>query len=321
MNNLFPPEHRDKRQAAEIPDMLRPLSAVVIARLSPAGKLLDFNRGFSRLVGEAYAVKGSNVTAFFINPNIVDLIDQVQEAQHGILFEGILTMGDPQSQCQSMRGAIWLDAGGLLLVAEYDIDHMELLAASVLELNNELSDVQRQLTRQNVELKRSHDKIRHLSLTDTLTDIPNRRAFNERLHGELEHGIRSGQAFALIVCDIDHFKHVNDTFGHDVGDVVLQTIAASLSQCIRPYDFIARIGGEEFIVILPDADRSTMLTIAERLRSTIAARVIPEIGHVVTISLGATLWQSGDTAHSIFHRADKAVYAAKEGGRNCVREA
>ena len=321
MTNLLLFADKDSAQTVDIPDLLRPLLAIVLARVSPTGSLLDFNRGFARLLGEEKAVTGNNMTDYFINPGLADFIDHEQHTPYGMVFEGILTLGDPQSQCQSLNGAIWRDAAGLLLVAEYDVEHMELLASSVLELNNQLADLQRALTRQNVELKRSYDKIHMLSLTDTLTEIGNRRAFNERLRTELERSARSAVAFGLIMADIDHFKNVNDSFGHDVGDIVLQTTVSCLSQCIRPYDFIARIGGEEFIVILPETDRSTTLNIAERLRVTIAGHVMPSIARPVTISLGVTLWQTGDTAQSIFHRADRAVYAAKDAGRNCTSEA
>lgn len=306
--------------------MLRPLSSVVVARLTLDGELLDCNRGFSRLIGtrpdsaESPKKNRRTVDDLLINPSLHELRSLFRQAKPGLLFEGIMTLGDPRTACISLVGAIWCDQSSFLLVGEHDLDQIELLTASILELNNDLDESRRKLARQNLALQRSHDRVQALSLTDTLTNVCNRRALNERTAEELERAERSRQAFGLIMVDIDLFKRVNDDYGHDIGDLVLQSTAQCLERAVRPYDFLARYGGEEFVVILPDSDLATTTDVAERLCRLVGENHIPAIDRAITISLGATIWRPNDTTASLFHRVDKAMYAAKAAGRNCVRQ-
>lgn len=157
--------------------------------------------------------------------------------------------------------------------------------------------------------------------TDQLTGLPNRRAFDEqfaRLIGETD---RYGGAMALVLVDIDFFKKVNDTYGHEAGDRTLKAVGAALAAERRTTDFVARLGGEELAVLLPQTDQQGALEVAERLRQQIAAlRVKSAAGEVrVTASFGVAMYiaRSGAGA-TLFARADKALYAAKHGGRDRV---
>lgn len=157
--------------------------------------------------------------------------------------------------------------------------------------------------------------------TDPLTGMPNRRAFDEvfaRLMGETD---RYGGALALVMVDIDHFKKVNDTYGHEAGDAVLVAIGQLLMAARRTTDFVARLGGEELALLLPQTDASGAAELAERLRAKVEAlKVRTAVGEVrVTASFGIAMYQARSGASGrVYERADKALYAAKNGGRNRV---
>lgn len=160
--------------------------------------------------------------------------------------------------------------------------------------------------------------------TDPLTTLPNRRAFDEAFGRMLAETDRFGGASALVLVDIDHFKRINDTYGHAVGDEVLKVVGAALASERRTTDFVARLGGEEFALLLPQTDQHGALEVAERVRIRIQGlRALTTAGEVtVTASFGVALYaaRSGSGA-ALFDRADAALYAAKHGGRNRVEVA
>ncbi|MDX2512986.1 MAG: diguanylate cyclase [Desulfobacterales bacterium] len=166
--------------------------------------------------------------------------------------------------------------------------------------------------------------ILELARTDVLTGLLNRRALMERMEQEIQRSMRENNSFSLILSDIDYFKKVNDTFGHQAGDLVLQKFSDQLSTLTRTYDFIGRYGGEEFIACLPGAGASQAEAIAERMRKRVEAMTIrlpDDSGPVrVTASFGVASLRtkSGDTLDSMIKRADDALYRAKEDGRNRV---
>ncbi|MBN2816155.1 MAG: diguanylate cyclase [Campylobacterales bacterium] len=151
---------------------------------------------------------------------------------------------------------------------------------------------------------------------DGLTQIYNRSSFEQELTKELEKASRYGYTFSLIMFDIDHFKDVNDTYGHDVGDVILKEISRIVKNAIRDVDFFARWGGEEFMII-SNGDIKNSEDFAEKIRSLIENHQFPHIGDL-SASFGVTEYRTGDTAESIIKRSDNMLYSAKESGRNCV---
>ncbi len=156
---------------------------------------------------------------------------------------------------------------------------------------------------------------------DSLTGIANRRAFDERYAEEIERCARDGGPAALLLWDIDRFKFINDSYGHRAGDRVIQIVAKCLESAVRATDFIARIGGEEFAVLLPGTPTAEAGRVAEGLRAAVAALRFHFRGTpvVVTASCGIAELAAGDTGHAAFERADEALYLAKSGGRNrCI---
>jgi len=169
-------------------------------------------------------------------------------------------------------------------------------------------------------LQEQVEELRKLALIDSLTGIPNRRHFESQLHSRLEELRRNGVAFGLLFTDIDHFKQVNDRYGHDIGDQVLTIVARTLALSIRPFDLLCRWGGEEFVGIFPHTDLSALRGIADRLRILVAhSRVRTGVGVLaVTVSIGGTVAKADDSAASLIKRADTLMYASKANGRNQV---
>ncbi len=162
-----------------------------------------------------------------------------------------------------------------------------------------------------------YDTLENSSISDPLTKVFNRRYFMEFLNHEIIRANRKNDIFCLVMLDIDRFKKINDTFGHDLGDHVLETVAAVAQKDIRKSDVFSRIGGEEFTLLLPDTSLDKALIMAERVRSNIESHAFKQIGKV-TVSLGVAAFQHGDSADSIMKRADVALYHAKENGRNRI---
>jgi len=181
------------------------------------------------------------------------------------------------------------------------------------------------IARQAAEVIRSAQLLqetRHLAVTDALTGLFNRRHFNQQLEENVSRAARYDEPLALIFLDVDHFKSVNDRFGHHAGDRCLQALARTLRENVRDSDQIARIGGEEFAVLLIRADRELALSIAERLRDRIDDLIIeedPPLPVHLTASLGIAFFrEDGDDPRSLMRSADRALYTAKRLGRNRV---
>jgi len=173
-----------------------------------------------------------------------------------------------------------------------------------------------ELRRANQTLNAVSSQLAALSLTDALTCIPNRRAFNERIEEEAARARRTGEPFSLLLADIDGFKAYNDDFGHQAGDEALFVVAQVLQGGARPYDHVARYGGEEFAVILPMTNLAAAHGIAERLRLAVAAAEIPH--RRLTLSIGVAGMTAQFDAKELIRVADRALYEAKARGRNRV---
>jgi len=157
--------------------------------------------------------------------------------------------------------------------------------------------------------------------TDELTGLMNRRNILKRLDEELQRAIRLREPFCIMIIDLDHFKRINDTYGHLFGDVVLKSAAAGIRDTVRTYDIVGRIGGEEFLVISPGVPMEEAISLAERIRRVISDLAIEQGGQkiAVTVSAGVTTLEAGDTGVvPMMIRADRALYMAKELGRNRV---
>jgi two-component system, cell cycle response regulator len=164
-----------------------------------------------------------------------------------------------------------------------------------------------------------YEQTERLATTDGLTGLSNHRTFQARLDESLLLAHRYGKRLSLLLADVDHFKSVNDTHGHPVGDLVLQGVAKVLRRSARDTDVVARYGGEEFAVVMPETDAAGAKVIAERIRKEVAAAVFEtELGPLkVTLSLGVSTYpESADQKQPLIDRADQCLYFAKHHGRN-----
>ncbi|WP_457643275.1 GGDEF domain-containing protein [Persephonella sp.] len=168
-----------------------------------------------------------------------------------------------------------------------------------------------------INIRTRSEKFRILSETDALTGIYNKGKFNQVLEEELKKVKRYGRPLGIILFDIDHFKKINDTYGHQVGDYVLKTIAKIVKENIRDTDTFARWGGEEFVILAPETDLNGLKILAEKLRKTIEEYPFEHV-EKVTSSFGITEAVPEDTTDTVIRRADEALYLAKERGRNRV---
>jgi len=171
----------------------------------------------------------------------------------------------------------------------------------------------------NAELQDKNRELHQLSVTDELTGLFNRKHLMETLSGEVTRSKRNAHTFALLVVDIDHFKRINDTYGHPKGDEVLRMLGGVFRDAVRSCDYVARYGGEEFILMLPEVGVAGGLEVAERIRERVARERISPKGDRITVSIGMAMFpEHAERPEDLFQQADQALYAAKTSGRNRV---
>ena len=185
-----------------------------------------------------------------------------------------------------------------------------------------IKKLQQELAEREKELSQMNDRLLHISMTDGLTGVDNRRALENRMHEMFEHSLRLHEPIACVMCDIDHFKKVNDTYGHAAGDEVLKQFAAILKDAAREIDRVGRYGGEEFLLLLPGTVLDSAVTFAERVRQRVEENTCSFEGGTLkrTISLGVASWPHPRIKgrEEMLKAADDALYVAKEMGRNRV---
>lgn len=247
---------------------------------------------FSRVIQMAFPHDGFT----YDHPGLRLHVSQGRVSRHSCSYN-LALKGEDLGELRLMRGRKF---------REQDLAQLEtMLPGLVFPLRNAL------LYRQAVEASR----------TDPLTGVQNRTALEHLLTRELASFERGGEPVALLVVDLDHFKHVNDTLGHSVGDRVLKAVTGCLVEATRASDMVFRSGGEEFVVLMRVASPADGIRAAERVRIALercAAVQDAAPGHHVTGSIGLAFARRHDTALELFDRADKAMYAAKRGGRNRV---
>lgn len=298
---------------------LSPLAAVVVALVSEDGQLLQANLGYRRILDmtDDTLPPYQDVRSFFVQPSFAQLLAIHPEASRPI-YQGIVNIGDINSQCRSLVGAVYRKGGKLLIIGEYDVSEMERLNAQVIELNEQLSITQRDLSRSNRTLQESEARLIAMSLTDPLTGLANRRRLMEFLQSEIDRSQRYQIPFSIIMADIDFFKKVNDEFGHEVGDEALLGFSNLMKNNMRSVDLVARLGGEEFIIVMPNTSLEGAMVEAERLRVKTERLYFDSMQRGITASFGVAEFQGAGDANSLFKHVDEAMYASKQKGRNCV---
>jgi diguanylate cyclase (GGDEF)-like protein len=225
-------------------------------------------------------------------------------AAHGIVLQ-LTFLRNPATD---VRGAL-TEFGVLLIVLPW----FAVMGGYVNQLRVRLSDTNR-------ELQRAFDHIEDLAIHDELTSSFNRRFLMETLARERSRADRSSEPFSICLIDLDHFKSINDTFGHGAGDAVLKHFAALAPRGMRGIDTFGRFGGEEFLLVLPGTGREGALAAGERMRVATEAAAFPGLpaGRRVTISVGVATYAKGEEVTAVLARADEALYQGKRAGRNRV---
>jgi diguanylate cyclase (GGDEF)-like protein len=188
------------------------------------------------------------------------------------------------------------------------------------ELNAHRDILEQEVRERTKDLEEANKKLDLISKTDELTGLPNRRDMNETIANEVGRVQRTHKPFCFIFIDIDHFKNINDTYGHACGDVILKSVAQTIRGLLRKYDVFARYGGEEFLTLLPETDLEGAAVVAERFRKQIEKMTVryADFTIKITITLGVAKYDDRLGADRSIQMADKALYQGKESGRNRV---
>jgi diguanylate cyclase (GGDEF)-like protein len=207
--------------------------------------------------------------------------------------------------------------------ADGDVTHAVLSLQDVTEIHTRLREnlrIQAELERENKLRRRVEKKLRELATRDMLTGVANRRSFLVQLGREVRRAQRHGHPLCLMAADLDHFKAINDTWGHQTGDELLKAFAAACKRQLRDFDSLGRVGGEEFGVILPETSPDGALVPAERIREAVREIALPNKGGRVsmTVSIGLTCLKPGQDLKQFLNAADQAMYRAKAAGRDRV---
>lgn len=183
--------------------------------------------------------------------------------------------------------------------------------------------LQDELRKKNRELEEILSKVEFLASTDPLTELYNRRHFESLIEKEFNRSVRYKSPVSCLMIDVDHFKNINDEFGHRVGDSVLKEISAIIKNCLRTVDTVARWGGEEFVVLLPRTDKESALQAASRILTGISTHTFSNIDKPITISIGISNMPASsiDSAEKLIDTSDSALYEAKGKGRNRIEVA
>lgn len=200
----------------------------------------------------------------------------------------------------------------IILFLRHKIEKKELKFISVIE-----KSLKKEIDLKTQQLLSSNKKLKQLYVTDRLTNLYNRHKIDNELLNELKKAKKYDETFGILILDIDHFKSINDNYGHIVGDSVLIECAKILQESIRKTDIAARWGGEEFLILCPKIDADGLKTLAQKIRKNFESTKF-ETEKTQTLSIGCTLYNNDETIETILSRADKALYKAKNGGRNRV---
>jgi diguanylate cyclase len=291
------------------------LKAAVDKKLTRAGKLT------SQEIDELYAAHISPLPnsgkVEKLKAQVADEIEQVVamiEAAEGTASSYSANLASVSKRLDTTK-----DRAGVRTVVE----GMVLATRDMEEANAKLHVQLQAMLEEMGQLRREIEATRNESLTDALTSLGNRKFFNSALEKSVAESHATERKLSLLLVDIDHFKKINDTYGHVVGDRVLRFVATTLKESLKGKDISARYGGEEFAIILPNTPISAALGVAEQLRQAVmkgelVRRSTGEKHSALTISIGVAALHEGASAQSLVEAADICLYAAKRTGRNCV---
>ena len=297
--------------SGETPSIAPVLGALIAARKPFTPEiLLDLRM---RCLSSARAARAMDSFGNGLNDVIGTVLGKLEDAgQQTMAYQNTLTAASGalggEGSPEDMRALV----NGLLAATREMEQRTKSLEGELKRSGEQVSDLRSKL-----------DNVRKESLTDPLTNIANRKAFDDSVHRAMEHMAQEPEAVTLLLCDIDHFKKFNDTWGHQTGDQVLRLVASCLAENVKGRDTAARYGGEEFGVVLRGTGLEAATLVANQIRKTVEAKklVKKSTGDVlgtITISIGVAQFAPGEAAEAVIRRADACLYGAKHNGRNLV---
>ena len=298
-----------------------------------SGEQSDLKRAIDALVANGCKFEASVMSIlhqrYFRSANVDHAVAEVGDKITAEL-DSLLQMLETAGRDHSAYGKTLSKASGELGHSNLPESALKTLVEQVInatramETRSKALELQLQTSSREVsDLRERLESVRRESLTDELTGIRNRKAFEIELHESIERCIETGEPLSLMLCDIDHFKNFNDTWGHQTGDQVLRLVANCVSENVKGRDTAARFGGEEFAVLLPQTDLSAAVNLANQIRQKVESKTLVkkstgDMLGVITISAGVTQYDLNESAEDFVRRVDACLYAAKRGGRNKV---
>lgn len=301
---------------AVIPTLENLRNLVMEAYLAANAAFANYLNSVNLELSEIYSIVGHAVT-------------QTQSQQNAEqALQNSMMQGMKQLENQAANAT---DLAQLKSQVKSQIDHIKQALDSYQQitkansLGDQLAELSQKIKALEVESKHNRDNLetqRRKALHDPLTELPNRQSYNERAATEVQRWQRYGRPLSIAVFDIDHFKKINDTYGHQAGDRVLKVIGRSIAKRLREVDFFCRFGGEEFVALMPETSAEQALPVLEKIRDAIANAAFnyKEQPLNITLSIGLTDFRAQDSLDSAFERADQALYQAKQSGRNQVKK-
>ena len=302
----------------ELAALLEQLSTIIIASLRVdqdefEAFLLALNERLTD-IGRSYTGVSSVVDSVFSEGDKFD--DGFREEIHSLAGDVDQAKSLPEFQ-EAVKGHLDQFFNQLDSFKQQRVDQQTAYEHEIHQLKNQLVEMEERAREAQAELESQRDR----NERDALTNLPNRFSYERRIEIEFSRWLRYGNTFSLIVVDIDYFKKINDGFGHLAGDKVLKVLAKILKQCIRRTDFIARFGGEEFVILMPETNEDEAMTAMDNVRKKIADTPFhfKSSPLQITASFGVAEIADGEDWECVFGRADEALYRAKAEGRNCCR--
>lgn len=273
---------------------------------------------YEQLVDKKMNVPNGHAIGIVDRDKVADTLERIADAIDEKLLEAIETVYSHQENLTTHTDRIEKEAKELQVEDKFQIilNELNILKSQNKSLIEKLEHYHQEISKLNTEIKIAKEE----ASIDFLTGLVNRRSFERALNDLLKEVRDKDYTFSLIIFDIDDFKKVNDTYGHFVGDMVLKEVSTILRTFLRANTIIARIGGEEFGIILPNVEIENAIKVAQRIRNVIENREVKYNNHIIkfTASFGITQSKKDDEPVSIFDRADKALYKAKKEGKNLV---
>ena len=290
--------------------------------LSPDGTIRERNPAAQRIFPPNFA--GSTVSKlwdYLVCSDAEHLRHRLSEAESAPDVTFLLNLAEGEQSPITWEARLLRCDGTFLLLATEERRHESLFQNEILRLTNDLSIAIREAAQKNRELTNANETIEKLARTDGLTGLANRRMLEEALPREAARARRFNESLSIIFVDVDHFKLINDQFGHKAGDQVLAQLGILFKSQIRSYALAARFGGDEFVLLLPGNTKEEAAVIAERIRDKIGAMRVQEYPRQVAVSMGIAVLADGETTEQFVARADEVLYRAKGKGGNSLEVA